>query len=372
LLYHLHEAAPWLEFLRHAEIRALLAAITAFLVAVVFGRWFIRYLRRRQILERTEKGDSNELRVLHEHKGKTPTMGGVILLFAVLVSTLLWTEPGNRLVLLVLGLTIAFGFLGFVDDLIKLSSSRKGMSARTKFIWQVAIAGVVGVALYFDPLSVEYSPIGASAASAGNHGTMLFLPVFENAYVPLGVFYVGLVVLVTTGASNAVNLTDGLDGLAIGCSILVGVTFVAVGLLAGHAHSSSLLGIPHVVGSLEVAVFTAALVGAGLGFLWFNCHPAQIFMGDTGALAIGGSLGLTAILCKQEILLFFAGGVLVAEAMSVILQVTSYKLTGKRIFRCAPLHHHFEFGGWAETKVTVRFWIVAAVLSLGSLLVLRF
>jgi phospho-N-acetylmuramoyl-pentapeptide-transferase len=371
LLYHLHEAFPWLAFLRHAEFRALLAAITAFLIAVGFGRWFIRFLKRREVLERTEKGDSAELRVLHGHKSKTPTMGGVILLFAVLVSTLMWTEPGNRLVLLVLGLMLAFGCVGFVDDMIKLRSSRKGLTAKTKFLWQVILAGIVGMMLYFDPLNVQY-PFGSeSAVASENPGTTLFFPFFENVYVPLGVLYVVLVVLVTTGASNAVNLTDGLDGLAIGCSILVGVTFVTVALLAGHAQSSLLLGIPHVVGSLEVAVFTAALVGAGLGFLWFNCHPAQIFMGDTGALALGGSLGLIAVLCKQEILLVFAGGVLVAEAMSVILQVTSFKLTGKRIFRCAPLHHHFEFKGWAETKVTVRFWIAAAVLSFGSLLALR-
>ena len=365
MLYSLHELADWLAFLRHAEFRALFAAATAFLIAIAFGRWFIGFLANRHVLERTEKGDSAELKALHEHKRKTPTMGGVIVLLAVLASTLLWARLDNRLVFVVLGLTLAFGALGFVDDYVKLRTSRKGISARTKFLWQALLSGAVGVLLYNDPLEVEMPLVGA------NGGTALFLPFVDHVWVPLGVAWIALVVIVTTGASNAVNLTDGLDGLAIGCSILVAVTFVAVALLAGHASSSAILGIPHVVGSLEVAVFAAAMAGAGLGFLWFNCHPAQIFMGDTGALALGGALGLVAIVCKQEILLFLAGGVLVAEALSVMLQVTSFKLTGKRIFLCAPLHHHFEFKGWAETKVTVRFWIATAVLSFGTLLALR-
>jgi phospho-N-acetylmuramoyl-pentapeptide-transferase len=199
----------------------------------------------------------------------------------------------------------------------------------------------------------------------------LYFPFVKGLYLPLGPLYVLLVVLVTTGASNAVNLTDGLDGLATGCSLLVGVAFVGVAFLAGHGEASSFLQVPHVEGAQEVAVFSAALVGAGLGFLWFNCHPAQIFMGDTGALALGGALGLTAVLCKQEILLCLVGGVLVAEAGSVILQVLSFKLRRKRIFLIAPLHHHYQFKGWPETKVTVRFWIAGALLALCSLVTLK-
>ncbi len=350
---------------QYPEFRALLAAVTAFFLAVVFGRRFIRFLVRRDVLERTDKGDSQELDNLHRHKSRTPTMGGVILLVAVLASTLLWARLDSRPVLLLLFISIGFGAIGFIDDFVKWRSLRKGLTARTKFLLQALLALVIGFVLWQQPLDVWIN------VPANEPGTTLFFPFLKSAGVPLGVGYIVLVVLVTTGTSNAVNLTDGLDGLAIGCSILVGVTFVTVAFLAGHTSTSALLRIPHVVGSLEVAVFTAALVGAGLGFLWFNCHPAQIFMGDTGSLALGGSLGLVAILCKQEVLLFVVGGVLVAEAMSVILQVASFKMTGKRIFRCAPLHHHFEFKGWTETKVTVRFWIVAAVLAVFSLVVLR-
>ena len=354
-----------LAIFEHAELRALLAAFTAFFVAVAFGKWFIRFLVRKQVLERTDKGDSQELKVLHQHKARTPTMGGVILVFAVCASTLIWARVDSRLVLFLLSITVTFSAIGFVDDLVKWRSRRNGLSAGVKFTLQALFAGIVGLSLWMSPLEV-HTELGGDSA-----GTSLFLPFLRSAGLPLGVGYVLLVIVVTTGTSNAVNLTDGLDGLAIGCSILVGATFVAVALLAGHSDSSSLLRIPHVAGSLEVAVFCAALVGAGLGFLWFNCHPAQIFMGDTGALALGGALGLVAILCKQEILLIFVGGVLVAEAISVILQVLSFRLTGRRIFRCAPLHHHFEFKGWAETKVTVRFWLVAAFLALFSLVLLR-
>lgn len=365
MISYLIESLPALSILERPEFRALFAAVFAFLFAVIFGRWFIRFLLRRQVLERTEKGDSEELKLLHGHKAKTPTMGGVILLVAVTVSSLIWAKTDNYVIYLLLGVMLALGVVGLVDDLVKLRSQRKGISAKVKLTWQLIIGLVAGIVLYNFPLAVEYPHFSGDAA------TTVFLPFFESVHFPLGIGYIALVVLITTGASNAVNLTDGLDGLAIGCSILVGVTFVTIGFLSGYDHTSFALSIPHVAGGTEVAVFTAAIVGAGLGFLWFNCHPAQIFMGDTGALALGGTLGLVAIVCKQEVLFLVAAGVLIAEGFSVVLQVLSFKLTGKRIFRCAPLHHHFEFKGWAETKVTVRFWLVAAALSLGSLLALR-
>ncbi len=368
MFYYLHELGDQIfgfSVFRYAEFRAPMAAVFAFFVAVLFGRWFIFFQRRHAAFERTEKGDSERLTTLHRHKGTTPTMGGVILLLAVVVSTLLWAQPGNRLVHLLLVFTLACGMLGFIDDLIKLKSRRKGLEARTKLFCQILLAGGAGWYLYAFPIDVEY------AFGSGELGTTLFFPFFKHWYVPLGIFYVGLVVVVTTGTSNAVNLTDGLDGLAVGCSILVGVTLVLLSFLAGYEHASSFLEIPHVVGSVEVAVFGAAIVGGGLGFLWFNCHPAQIFMGDTGALALGGALGLMAVICKQEILLILVGGVLVVEVVSVVLQVLSFKLRGKRVFLIAPLHHHFQFKGWNETKVTVRFWIAAAIFALVSLLTLK-
>ena len=368
MLYHLHELAsyhPVFGLLRHAELRAVLAALTAFLIALLFGRWFIDFQRQRSVFERAEKGDSARLSDLHQHKGRTPTMGGVILLLATVSGTLCFAHPESRLVHVLLITTLGFGLVGFADDLVKLRSRRKGLSARAKLLFQVGIASLVGWYLYRFPIEV------GRAGAGGELGTALFVPFVKDWHLPLGGAYVLLVVLVTTGASNAVNLTDGLDGLAIGCSVLVGLTLATVALLAGHERSSAFLEIPHVAGGSEVAVFASALVGAGMGFLWFNCHPAQIFMGDTGALAVGGALGLVAVLCKQEVLLVLAGGVLVAEVMSVVLQVASFKLRGKRIFLIAPLHHHYQFLGWNETKVTVRFWIAAALLALVSLASLK-
>ena len=365
-LHHLSEFFAGFRLFQYPEFRAALAAISSFATAVLFGRWFISFLRRRKFYEKTEKGDSKRLDVLHSHKGSTPTMGGVILLVSILLSTALWADPGSRLVRLLCVSTLAFGALGFADDLIKLRSARKGVSARTKLAGQLLLGGLIGLYLYFHPVEVSY-PYGGDEPA-----TTLFFPFFKSWYVPLGLFYVLLVALVMTGTSNAVNLTDGLDGLAVGCSVLVGVTLLTLSFLAGHADTSAFLKIPHVVGSGEVGVFAASMVGAGMGFLWFNCHPAQIFMGDTGSLALGGALGLIAVLCKQEILLILVGGVLVAEVLSVFLQVLSFKLRRKRIFLIAPLHHHFQFLGWAETKVTVRFWIAAAIFALVSLVTLKF
>jgi phospho-N-acetylmuramoyl-pentapeptide-transferase len=346
----------------YPEFRAAMAAVTAFSIAILFGRWFIRYQRHRKALERTEKGDSVRLTEMHLSKRDTPTMGGVILLLALIVSTVLWARPDERFTWILIAFAAALGAVGFVDDWIKLTDpKRKGISARTKFAFQILIGTAVGVYLYLYPLIPNDPQTSAS----------LFFPFFKTLSIPLGILFILAVVLVTTGSSNAVNLTDGLDGLAIGCVVMVGVTFAVIGFPVGYKELSDYLLIMHVPGAVETSIFASALVGAGLGFLWFNCHPAQIFMGDTGALPMGGVLGLLAVITKQEVLLFLIGGVFVAEALSVILQVASFKLRGKRIFLIAPLHHHYQFKGWAETKVTVRFWIISAILSLFSLATLK-
>ena len=346
-----------------AAVRVVLSALTAFLVALTFGAWFLPVLRRAQLLDCPEKGDSQRLDDIHAHKKTTPTMGGVILLVAVVCAVVVWGRLESPLLGVLLLLTLALGALGMVDDFIQLRTSRKGLKARTKFGAQLVIAGFAGVFLLAFPPSVFLGGAQESAQS-------LYLPWAANGLVGFGVFYVAWVALVTTGSSNAVNLTDGLDGLATGCTVLVAVIFAAVAIAAGHSELSAALSIPHVVGGAEVAVFAAALAGGGLGFLWFNCHPAQVFMGDTGALPLGGALGMLALLTKQELLLFLVGGVLVAEALSVILQVFSFKMWRKRIFLIAPLHHHFQFKGWTETRVTVSFWVVAAGMGIVSVLAL--
>lgn len=364
-LYELREVFSPLNLFQYGVFRSAMAAITAFLISVFFGRWFISYLHRRKALERTEKGDSARLIQIHLEKRHTPTMGGIILLLALTGSTLLWARLDHRFTWLLVSFALSLGAVGFLDDYIKLTHPRKkGLAARWKFLAQVLLGIAAGWLLYATPLMPE--------ARNPADSTAIFLPFFKQIQVPLGAFtFILLVTLVTAGSSNAVNLTDGLDGLAIGCVVMVAVTFAVIGFPVGYRPWSDHLLLPHVPGAMETAVFASALVGAGLGFLWFNCHPAQIFMGDTGALPLGGSLGLLSVITKQEILLFLVGGVFVAEAGSVILQVVSYKLRGKRIFLIAPLHHHYQFKGWAETKVTVRFWIVSAILSLFSLVTLK-
>ena len=365
MLYYLHELIRFFSPLRifqYPEFRAVMAALTAFLISIFFGRWFIRFQRERRNLERTEKGDSPRLAEIHHSKRDTPTMGGIILLAALLASTLLWARLDLAFTWLLAGFAFALGAVGFADDWIKLTHPRKkGLSASAKLGLQVLIGAAVGLFLYLSPLMPD-DPQGSTA---------IFFPFLKQVSIPLGVLFVLLVVLVTVGSSNAVNLTDGLDGLAIGCAVMVGVTFSVIGFPVGYKEFSSYFLIAHVPYAQETSVFAAALVGAGLGFLWFNCHPAQIFMGDTGALPLGGCLGLLAVITKQELLLFVVGGVFVAEALSVILQVASFTLRGKRIFLIAPLHHHYQFKGWAETKVTVRFWIISAILSLFSLVTLK-
>ncbi len=329
----------------YLTLRAILAALTALLISFVVGPWMIRTLQAKQIGQQVRTDGPKS----HLPKAGTPTMGGALILVAIGVSTLLWADLGNRLVWIVLGTTLAYGLIGFWDDYLKLIvGNSRGLIARKKYFWQ-SVAGLgCAIALYITARSsVE---------------TELFVPFFKQVAIPLGMGYVALTYFVIVGFSNAVNLTDGLDGLAIMPTVMVGGALGLFAYVTGNTVFSNYLGIPYVAGAGELLVFCATIVGAGLGFLWFNTYPAQVFMGDIGALALGAALGVVAVIVRQEIVLLIMGGVFVMEAVSVMLQVASFKLTGKRIFRMAPIHHHFELKGWAEPKVIVRFWIITVIL----------
>jgi phospho-N-acetylmuramoyl-pentapeptide-transferase len=294
----------------------------------------------------------------HFSKAGTPTMGGALILVSIALSTLLWSDLRNHYVWIVLLVTVLFGAIGWVDDYRKVfEQNTAGLSARWKLFWQTAIALVAATALYYTAFStVETSYI---------------VPFFKGVAIDVGIFYIAVSCFIIVGFSNAVNLTDGLDGLAILPTVMVGGALGIIAYLAGHIEFSAYLNIPYVVGSGEVVIFAGALLGSGLGFLWFNTYPAQIFMGDVGALALGAALGVMAIISRHEIVLFIMGGIFVAETASVIIQVASFKLTGKRIFRMAPLHHHFELKGWPEPRVIVRFWIITVMLVLFGLATLK-
>ena len=357
--------APVVESLFGATPHAVIARVTAALltavaVALVFGGWFVRFQRRRRFVEQIEKGDSQRLDEIHRTKKGTPTMGGVILIVSITVTTLCWAHWDSRSVWLLLGTVVALGLLGATDDVLKNSRSQsRGLRARGKFVVQLAIGAALGVVLYVAPSTAD-SDIGSA----------IVVPVVKTA-IPLGVFFVVMTSVVIAGSSNAVNLTDGLDGLAIGCLVIAGLPLAAMAAVAGSADASSSVASPFIPDGHEIAVFTSSLVGSGLGFLWFNRHPARIFMGDIGALALGGALGLVAVLTKKEFLFLLVGGVFVAEVLSVVLQVASFKLRGKRVFLIAPLHHHFQFKGWEETTVTKHFWAAAAILAALSLATLQ-
>ncbi len=336
--------------LTYLTLRAILSALTALAMALMLGPALIRRLTHRQIGQ-TVREDGPQS---HLQKAGTPTMGGTLILLAILVSTLLWADLRSLYVWIVLGVTVAFGLLGFADDYRKLVlRDAKGLTAREKLFWQVLVAVGVGVILF----------LKADAPQS----TALLIPYFKDVLIPLGWAFIPFVCLVIVGTSNAVNLTDGLDGLAIMPTVLVGGALGLFAWVAGNAIFSRYLGIPYVAGAGELRVFCAAMAGAGLGFLWFNTYPAQVFMGDIGALSLGGALGTVAVIARQEVVLLIMGGIFVAEAVSVMMQVASFKMTGRRIFRMAPLHHHFELKGWAEPKVIVRFWIVTVILVLVGL-----
>ncbi len=345
----------FLNLFSYLTLRAIFAAVSALAIALLIGPWLIARLSRDQIGQ-VVRDDGPQT---HLQKAGTPTMGGLLILVAVVASTLLWADLRNRFVWIVLGVTVAFGLVGFWDDYLKLvKRNPKGLIARWKYFWQ-SVAGLgAALALWF------------TAASPAD--TTLFLPLLKNFALPLGfASFVVLSYLMIVGMSNAVNLTDGLDGLAIMPAVMVAAALGVFAYASGNAVFASYLAIPAVPQAGEVLIFCAALVGAGLGFLWFNTYPAQVFMGDIGALAIGAALGVIAVIVRQEVVVLVMGGIFVLETASVILQVASFKLRGKRIFRMAPIHHHFELKGWAEPKVIVRFWIITFFLVLAGLATLK-
>ena len=339
---------------QYLTLRAILGVLTALLIALLLGPHMIRRLVHHQIGQQV-RDDGPES---HLSKSGTPTMGGALILAAVLISTLLWADLENRYTWVVLITTFLFGAIGWTDDYKKVAlKNSKGLSARAKYSWQSAAALAVGGFLF------------ASAQVPAE--TQLIVPFFKEIAVDLGWLFIPLTYFVIVGSSNAVNLTDGLDGLAIMPTVMVAGGLAIFAYLSGHATFAQYLSIPFVPGVGEVVVFCGALVGAGLGFLWFNTYPAQVFMGDVGALALGAALGVVAVSVRQELVLVIMGGVFVMETISVILQVGSYKLTGRRIFRMAPLHHHFELKGWPEPRVIVRFWIITVILVLIGLATLK-
>lgn len=352
IFYPLSADIKLFNIFKYLTFRTIYAMITALVVCFVLGPWIIRKLeslQARQVI-RTDGPES------HLQKQGTPTMGGVIILAAIVIPTLLWADLTNRYIWITLFITIGYGVIGFVDDYKKVvEKNTKGLSARQKMFWQIVLAGSVATYLFLSPGFSE----------------QLFFPLFKNFHPDLWIWFIPFATLVIVGASNAVNLTDGLDGLAIGPVAINAATYMLFSYIAGHATLSAYLQIPRVVGAGELAVLCGAMVGAGLGFLWYNSYPAEVFMGDVGSLSLGGTLGTIAVLTKQEILLVIVGGIFVVEALSVIFQVGSYKYRGKRIFRMAPIHHHFELKGVAEPKIIVRFWIISIILALVAISTLK-
>ena len=339
---------------QYLTLRAILGVLTALVISFIVGPAMIRKLSHYQIGQHVRNDGPQS----HLSKAGTPTMGGALIIVAVAISTLLWSDLTNRYVWVVLGVTLLFGGIGWVDDYRKLVKKQsEGLKARHKYLWQSVGGLAAAVFLYL------------SAQSSIE--TALIVPFFKDVAVDLGVFYIVFVYLVIVGSSNAVNLTDGLDGLAIMPTVIVCSALAVFAYLTGNFKFAEYLGIPFVAGAGEIVVFCGAIVGAGLGFLWFNAYPAQVFMGDVGALSLGAALGAIAVVVRQELVLFIMGGVFVMETVSVIMQVASFKLTGKRIFRMAPLHHHFELKGWPEPRVIVRFWIITVILTLIGLATLK-
>jgi len=370
LYYVLQRYFKPLNVFRYITVRTAYASLTALFLTLVLGPWVVRKLREMQVGQFIrEEGPER-----HQTKAGTPTMGGVLIVIATVVPTLLWADLANAYVLLALFAMMSFAAVGFADDYNKVVLKRSlGLTGRTKLFMQIVVSVCAGVILL---LLTAY----------GVYSTQLIMPFFKRfqpdlvihsllpnhylwpvAYLPFLVF----IALVIVGSSNAVNLTDGLDGLAIGCVVVAAGALTVVTYVSSHARFASYLDIQYIPHVGELTIFCGALVGASMGFLWYNAHPAEVFMGDVGSLALGGTIGVVAVIIKQEVLLFFVGGVFVLEALSVILQVASFRLTGKRIFRMAPLHHHFELAGWSESKIIVRFWIAALVFALFSLTTLK-
>ena len=352
LLYPLGAHSILFNVFKYITFRAIMATLTALIISFLLGGPLVEYLRAFQIgqMIRTDGPKS------HFEKSGTPTMGGLLILFAMTFSCLLWTRLDNLYFWIVLGVTLSYGAIGFLDDYLKIiRKNYRGLSGKKKLCSQLVIGALIGFVLWMDP----------------GFKTTMAVPFFKNFNPDLGIWYIPFAALVIAGSSNAVNLTDGLDGLAIGPVMICGATYLLFAYIAGHLKLSQYLQVTYVPGAGELCVVCGAMLGAGMGFLWYNAYPAEVFMGDVGSLALGGLLGSVAVVTKHEILLVIAGGVFVIEAVSVILQVASFKTTGKRIFNMAPIHHHFELKGWPEPKVIVRFWIISIVFALMAVSTLK-
>ena len=352
IFYPLHEVYGIFNVFRYITFRTIYAILTASLITLILGPWLIRKLSTLNVKQYIREDGPTA----HLNKRGTPTMGGILILLSLTIATLFWGDLTNIYLWTALLITWGLGIIGLLDDLKKLRSrSSKGISPHFKLWGQLLLGTALGIFLYCTP----------------DFDKNLTIPFFKNVSVNLGIFYILFVIIIIVGTSNAVNLTDGLDGLAIGLVLIVTITYLLFTYFAGHVKIATYLQIPYIKNSGELTIFCGAILGAATGFLWFNTYPAQIFMGDVGSLALGGALGTVAIISKHEILLAIVGGIFVAEALSVIFQVSSYKLRKKRIFEMAPLHHHYELKGWAEPKIIVRFWIIAAILALVAISTLK-
>jgi len=356
LLYPFHDIISIFNLFRYITFRSAMSTLTAFIISLILGPFLIKRLKALKIGENIRKEDSARLHELHRGKQDTPTMGGILILTAIVISTLLWADISNRYIRIVLFSTIWLGVTGFIDDYLKqVKKKSKGLTATAKLTSQIVLGLILGVIFFMDSQT----------------SVKLDFPFLKDLSLNLDGLYILFVILVIAGTSNAVNLTDGLDGLAIGIVVMVAIAFSVLSYVSGNLKFSEYLLIPYIKGSGELTVFCASILGAGLGFLWFNCYPASIFMGDVGSLALGGALGTVALMIKKELLLMIVGGIFVLEALSVILQVGSFRILKKRIFKIAPIHHHFQFLNWPENKVIVRFWIVAGLLALLTIVTLK-
>jgi phospho-N-acetylmuramoyl-pentapeptide-transferase len=353
LFYLLHTKATVFNVFRYITFRTVLAVLSALIISFYLTPKAIRKFQEWKIAN----GHREDVPDRHAAKKHTPTMGGSVILIATIIPTLLWADLKNLYIWLVIGTLVVFGFIGYMDDIRKLrgSNRNKGLSGKTKLAMEIGCALIVGLIVYLK----------------GDFITQLSIPLFKNATPDLGYFYIVLCILIIVGSSNGVNLTDGLDGLAIGPILTVSATFLLFAYLAGNVKFSQYLQIFYVKGAGELTVLCGAILGAGIGFLWYNSYPAELFMGDTGSLSLGAGLGAIAVMIKQEILLVIVGGIFVLETLSVIIQVTSFKTTGKRVFKMAPIHHHFEMKGWNEGKIVVRFWIISIILALVAISTLK-
>ncbi len=352
LLYLLHARISAFNVFRYITFRTVLAVLSALIISFLLTPHLIRRLNELRI----KAAKREDVPDRHEVKRGTPTMGGFVILVATIIPTMLWADLKNQYIWAVTAALVLFGAIGFVDDVMKLRNpSGKGVPGRTKFLLEILFALIISVIIY----------------SESGFLPTLTVPFFKNISPNLGIFYILLCLLIIVGSSNSVNLTDGLDGLAIGPVLTVTATFILFAYLAGNVKFAQYLQILYVRGAGELTILCGAMLGAGLGFLWYNAHPAELFMGDTGSLALGAGLGTIAVIIKQEILLVIVGGIFVMETLSVIIQVVSFKCRGKRVFKMAPIHHHFELKGWNEAKIVVRFWIVSVILGLIAITTLK-